>query len=124
MRRFAGLAVMGIMLVLASPAAAQDRSVEGGEVNSQGATPVQSRHRALATQAINADPQGFVAEQYPSGPRMFGSLPVADNVRVGVGLFSVLGSTEKEQLRRRMDPARAFLPADTRVAAVGFSLRF
>lgn len=123
MRRYTGLAVMGIMLVLASPAAARDRSVEGGEI-SNGTAPAQSRHRALVLPEATEPSQDFVAQQYPSGPRMIGSLPVADNVRIGVGLFSVVGSTEKEQLRRRMDPARAFLPADTRVAAVGFSLRF
>jgi hypothetical protein len=51
-------------------------------------------------------------------------VPVADNVALGVGLFSVVGITEKEQLRRRLDPARAMLhSSDTRVAAVGMSLR-
>jgi hypothetical protein len=120
----AGLAVTGMMLVLASPAAALDRSVEGGEAKSFGAVPPQSRPGALVPQNVALDSKEMVPVEDPSAPRMFGSLPVADNLAVGVGLFSVLGSTEKEQIRRRLDPAREYLGSGTRVAAVGVSLRF
>jgi len=123
MRGYAGLAVMG-MMVLASPAAALDRSAEGGEARSFGAVPAQSRPNTLVPQQIALDAKDMVPVEDPSAPRMFGSLPVAENVAVGVGLFSVLGTTEKEQIRRRLDPAREFLGSGTRVAAVGMSLRF
>jgi hypothetical protein len=125
MRRFAGLAVTGMMLVLASPAAALDRSAEGGEAKRFGAVAAQSRPGTLVQQSVALDSKGLVPAEDPSEPRLFGSVPVAENVAVGVGLFSVVGATEKEQIRRRMDPAREMLgsPA-TRVAAVGLSLRF
>jgi hypothetical protein len=125
MRGFAGLAVTGMMLVLASPAAALDRSVEGGEARSFGAVPAQSRTGAMVPQNVALDSKDMIPAEDPSEPRLFGSVPVAENVAVGVGLFSVLGATEKEQIRRRMDPAREMLGSSgTRVAAVGVSLRF
>ena len=125
MRGIAGLAVTGMILVLASPAAALDRSGEGGEVKSFGAVPAQSRPGTLVPQTVALDPSAIAPPEDPSAPRLFRSLPVADNVAVGVGLFSVVGSTEKEQIRRRMDPAREMLGSSgTRVAAVGMSLRF
>jgi hypothetical protein len=112
------------MLVLASPAAALDRSVEGGEARSFGAMPAQSRPGALVPQTVALDSTAIEPAADPSEPRLFRSLPVAENVAVGVGLFSILGTTEKEQVRRRLDPAREFLGSGTRVAAVGMSLRF
>ncbi|HEX8309129.1 MAG TPA: hypothetical protein VF645_12010 [Allosphingosinicella sp.] len=126
MSGFAGFAVTGTMLVLASPAAALDRTVvEGGEVKSFGAVPVQARPGALVPQNVALDSKDLAPAEDPSQPRLFGSLPVAENVAVGVGLFSVVGTTEKEQVRRRMDPAREMLGSSgTRVAAVGMSLRF
>jgi hypothetical protein len=123
MRGYAGLAVMG-MLVLASPAAALDRSAEGGEAKSFGAVPAQSRPNSLVPQNVALDSSAIVPVEDPSAPRLFQSLPVAENLAVGVGLFSVLGTTEKEQIRRRLDPAREYLGSGTRVAAVGVSLRF
>ena len=122
MRGFAGLAVLGMMLVLATPAAARDRSGEGGEARSF--VTAQAASRARVPQIVALDERGLVPAVDPSAPRLFGSLPVADNVALGIGLFSVVGTTEKEQMRRRMDPAREFLRANTRVAAVGMSLRF
>jgi hypothetical protein len=125
MRGFAGLAVTGMMLVLASPAAALDRSGEGGEAKRFGAVQAQSRPGTLVPQSVELDSKGLVLAEDPSEPRLFGSVPVAENVAVGVGLFSVVGATEKEQIRRRMDPAREILGSSaTRVAAVGLSLRF
>jgi hypothetical protein len=125
MRGFAGLAVTGMMLVLASPAAALDRSEEGGEAKRFGTAPAQSRPNTLVPQSVALDSSNIVPAEDPSEPRLFGSVPVAENVAVGVGLFSVVGTTEKEQIRRRMDPAREMLGnSGTRVAAVGLSLRF
>ena len=101
MRGFSGLAVTGMMLVLASPAAALDRSGEGGEVKRFGTEPAQSRANTLVPQSIALDSQAMLPADDPSAPRLFGSVPVADNVALGVGLFSVVGTTEKEQMRRR-----------------------
>ena len=123
MRGNAGLAVMGMMLVLASPATARDRSGEGGEARSFATAPATSR-TAVNSQTVSLDERGLVPPVDPSAPRLFGSVPVADNVALGVGLFSVVGTTEKEQMRRRLDPSRDFLRSGTRVAAVGMSLRF
>jgi hypothetical protein len=112
------------MMVLASPAAALDRSVEGGEAKSFGTVPAHSRSGTLVPQNVELDESAIAPAEDPSEPRLFRSLSVAENMAVGVGLFSVLGTTEKEQVRRRLDPAREFLGSGTRVAAVGMSLRF
>jgi hypothetical protein len=124
MRGYAGLAITGMMLVLAMPATARDRSMEVGEATSFGIAPAQGRANTLVPQTVALDSRGVLPAEDPSAPRLFGSLPVADNVALGVGLFSVVGTTEKEQLRRRMDPSREYRGSDTRVAAVGMSLRF
>ncbi|HYG46369.1 MAG TPA: hypothetical protein VD846_00365 [Allosphingosinicella sp.] len=124
MRGYAGLAVTGMMLVLAMPATARDRTMEGGEARSFNAGPAESRPSALVPQSVELDSRGVLPAEDPSAPRLFGSLPVADNVALGVGLFSVVGTTEKEQMRRRLDPSREYRGSETRVAAVGMSLRF
>ena len=122
MRRLVGPAMMG--LVLASPAAALDRPEEGGEARSPRTAAPARPVAALVPRNVELDSRGLVATPDPNAPRLFGSLPVSDNLNVGVGLFSVVGTTEKEQVRRRMDPTRDFRRADTRVAAVGLSLKF
>lgn len=125
MRGFAGLAVMGMMLVLAMPATARDRSGEGGEARSFVTAPAVSRQGAFVPQSVALDASRLAPAVDPTSPRLFGSVPVADNVALGVGLFSVVGTTEKEQLRRRLDPAREYQGrSGTRVAAIGMSLRF
>ena len=116
-----GLVVTGVMLVLAMPAAARERHQEAGAASRLATTALP--HHLSSRQTVELNTRDIVVDD-PSGPRMFGHLPLADNASVGVGLFSVIGSTEKEQMRRRMDPSRAYRPADTRVAAVGFNLRF
>jgi hypothetical protein len=113
-----------MMTVLALPAMAQDRSREVGEARSFDAGAAVSRSAALVPQSVALDSRGLVPAEDPSEPRLFGSLSVADNVALGVGLFSVVGTTEKEQMRRRQDPSREYRGSDTRVAAVGMSLRF
>lgn len=124
MRGSAGLAVTGMMLVLATPSAARDRSMEVGEATRFESGPATSRAGTLVPQSVVLDAKDVVPAEDPSAPRLFRSLPVADNVAVGVGLFSVVGTTEREQMRRRLDPAREYRGSATRVAAVGMSLRF
>ena len=123
MRFHPGLAVTGMLLVLASPAAAKDRKVEGGDHKRIATTALPHQPVTGPRQTVDLDSRNLIPTVDPSAPRLFGSLPVADNVAVGVGLFSVVGTTEREQMRRRLDPAREFLRASTRVAAVGMSLR-
>jgi hypothetical protein len=60
----------------------------------------------------------------PAGPQRFVSLLAAPDLDVGVGMFSVIGSTEKEMIRRRIEPSTDVRTRDSRVAAVGLSLRF
>lgn len=57
-------------------------------------------------------------------PQRFVSLLAAPDLDVGVGMFSVIGSTEKEMVRRRIEPLTDVRARDSRVAAVGLSLRF
>jgi len=123
MRGYSGLAVTGLVLVLASPAAAKDRKMGGGE-NRIATTALPGQPASGRRQTVNLDDRGLIPAEDRFAPRLFGSLPVADNVALGVGLFSVVGTTEKEQLRRRLDPSREFRGSGTRVAAVGMSLRF
>jgi hypothetical protein len=123
MRGYAGLAVMG-MMVLQAPATARDRSVEVGEAKSFRPVVASAREASLGSQSVALDSKGLVPVEDPTAPRLFGSVPVAENVDFGVGLFSVIGATEKEQVRRRLDPSREFRNSGTRVAAVGMSLRF
>jgi hypothetical protein len=56
--------------------------------------------------------------------RLFGSLPVYEGLDVGIGIFSVIGETEKQMVRRRTDPSHEVGGQDSKVAAVGLSLRF
>jgi hypothetical protein len=116
-----------MMLVLASPATARDRQGEGGEAKSFRPFIAAGRQvsHVSVSQSTTLDSSGLEVVEDPGAPRLFGSLPVAANVDMGVGLFSVVGLTEKEQVRRRLDPAREYLGSPgTRVAAVGMSLRF
>jgi hypothetical protein len=124
MRKSPGLVVTGMMLVLAFPAVAKDRKMEGGE--NRIAMRILPGHPVSGPrQTVNLDSRGLIPALDPTAPRLFGSVPMGDNIALGVGLFSVVGTTEKEQVRRRLDPSREYSGSHgTRVAAVGMSLRF
>lgn len=55
---------------------------------------------------------------------LVGSLPIADNVNIGIGLFSVNGARVKEREFRRARPMTDVFARDKTVAAVGMSIRF
>ena len=55
---------------------------------------------------------------------LVGSLPVARNVNLGVGLFSVQGARTKERNFTRAEPMADVFARDKTVAAVGLSFRF
>lgn len=56
--------------------------------------------------------------------RVFGSVPVGDNVNIGVGLFSVNGARVKERHFTRSQPMHDVFARDKTVAAIGMSIRF
>jgi hypothetical protein len=56
--------------------------------------------------------------------RLIGSVPIADNLNLGIGLFSVTGARVKEKEFRRAVPMADVFARDKTVAAVGLSLRF
>ena len=128
-RGSAGLAALGILLALALPAAAQGQGSGAGEMESDGAA-APERRQASRFAGPHADPNFTLGDTaVPDSSRvtrLVGSVPVIDgvNLDLGVGLFSVLGETEKKSVRRRTDPRLGVDSADTRVAAVGVSLRF
>jgi hypothetical protein len=116
-----GLAVQGMLLALALPAAARGQSVEGGEIRHYGpllAPPATAR--PLPRSLSLAGPQAAAPER----THLFASVPLDGNAQLGVGLFTVPGATEAETVRRRTEPDPAIHTPETRVAAVGFSMPF
>ena len=113
MRHLTGLAVTGLTLVLALPAAAQDRPVEGGEYQI-GATAPDSQQKRYRHQAPAPPPTS----------RIVGGLRLSDKAELGFGLFSVVGSTEKEIVRRRTNPSGDYRMKESKSAGLGLSLRF
>jgi hypothetical protein len=118
MRGCTGLAAVTACLAATS---AYAQAEDGGEY----------RIKALGTEALTArrpfDAQRILPDpQAPAAPdtRLLRSLPVADNFDFGVGIFSVVGETEKETMRRRTDPTQEVHGQRSKVAAVGLSLRF
>jgi hypothetical protein len=117
-----GLAVQGMLLALAVPAAARGQGVEGGETRHYGpllAPPAVERPRSLVVRAQPAE-----AVVAPERTHLFASVPLEGNAQLGVGLFTVPGATEAETIRRRTDPDPSIRTPETRVAAVGFALPF
>jgi hypothetical protein len=116
-----GLAVQGMLLALALPAAARGQNVEGGEVRHYGpllAPPATAR--PLPRSLSPAGPQAAAPER----THLFASVPLEGNAQLGVGLFTVPGATEAETVRRRTKPDPTIHSPETRVAAVGFSMPF
>ena len=123
------LAALGTILALALPAAAQGQASGGGEIESESeAAP--ERRQATRFAGPHADPNLTLGDtdvpDSARATRLVGTVSVTDgmDVDLGLGLFSVVGETEKKSVRRRTDPRLAVDAADTRVAAIGFSLRF
>lgn len=117
-RKCHGLAVTGLVLAAAFPAAAYAQDAGAGEYrNAQRApTPYEAR---LGPEIRSGD-----AAAPPAATRLIESFPLAENAQIGLGLFSVVGSTEKEQIRRRTDPAYSLRERRGRMAGAGVSIRF
>ncbi|MBV8686749.1 MAG: hypothetical protein JOZ90_03785 [Alphaproteobacteria bacterium] len=122
MRMFAGLAVQGIMLALASPAAAQGQPQGGGEYRSYGPV-LPPRGRAAAPRIFLALPPPEPGPAAGAGP-LVRSVPVADNAALSLGLISVAATVPREMARRRTEPLREGRTGRMGIAALGFSLRF
>jgi hypothetical protein len=116
-----GLAVQGMLLVLALPAAARGQTVEGGETRHYGPLLAQPAAEQPRPAAPRAAPEANAA---PERTRLFASVPLEGDAQFGIGLFTVPGATEAETVRRRSDPDPTLHTPETRVAAVGFSLPF
>src|SRR3954447_24132356 len=117
-----GLAVQGMLLVLALPAAARGQTAEAGETRHYGpllVPPAAERPRLPAVRGPLDEPSAA-----PERTHLFASVPLEGNAQLGVGLFTVPSATEAENVRRRSDPDPTIRPPETRVAAVGFSLPF
>jgi hypothetical protein len=121
-RGVAALALLLAAMVAASPAHARKRSRPA---------PYRLPPAALAQPAAPAAP--LFAEVSPQPPAGLSSrrsilapdLPLVGSVDVGVGLYSVTGARTREREFRRTDPMRDVRGSpDSRVAALGLSLRF
>jgi hypothetical protein len=116
------------MLALASPAAAQGPLVEGGENPLYGpARPsAESARLPRRERAVSFTREDILREDGRPGTRtrIVGSLPLAANAELNLGLISVAHAGAKEFDRRRVDPSREVVPPRSRIAAVGLSLRF
>src|SRR3954451_12383128 len=117
-----GLAVQGILLALALPAAASGQSVEGGETRHYGPLLAPPANVRPLPRALPAAPDSPAAAQERT--RLFASVPLDGNAQFGVGLFTVPTATEAETVRRRTEPDPTIRMPETRVAAVGFSMPF
>jgi hypothetical protein len=120
-----GLITVLLTLFGSSQAVASERP------NQQADLAVTASRAAPGIRTIDLEQRGaasFSTNPFLVGSRsstaMIGSLPLTADMDVGVGFFSVVGATERELVRRRTDPSREVRSRDSRVAAVGMSLRF
>ena len=136
--RQCGLAAIFVPLVFASPAVAQ-ASAEDGIVRPAGRlgySEVLGRRSdnpatsgTLFPEGVNgigvSSRRGF-DEQGSRATRngLIGSWPVAENMNVGIGLFSVTRYSSKERDHKRTQPMKDVGERTGSLAAVGFSVRF
>jgi hypothetical protein len=136
---------MTLCLICTAPLEARDRERNGaeqGERSSRGArvAPVADAivlsgiGRSVRTRDRQLMPAGDrdlrdVESVLPSGsgptePRLLRSMPLHDQVNIGVGLFAVTGATHKERELKRTDPMRDVTPRLSRVAGAGLLVAF
>jgi hypothetical protein len=122
-----GLTALLVTLLGSSQAVASERP------NQQADLAVTASRAVSGVRTVDVDLEQARAASFSNTPfligsgsstAMIGSLPLTAGVDVGVGFFSVVGATERELVRRRTDPSREVRSRDSRVAAVGMSLRF
>jgi len=134
-----GLAAVLLPLLYASPVAAQDTVKENSSRlttslgPSYGPSSDSVREPGRSGALFPDHASGIAVSQRPmiqdDGTRavrsgVVGSMPIGDNLNIGVGLFSVRGANTKERNFSRSRPMQDVFGHDRRIAAVGFSLRF
>jgi hypothetical protein len=133
-----GLAALFVPALCACPASAQTSAQEGDErtVGTLGYSEVLGRrsdHPATSGALFPSNGDGvgvstrrFIDEAGSRATRngVIASMPVAGNMNVGVGLFSVTRYSAKERDFKRVQPMKDVGERTGSLAAVGFSLRF
>ncbi len=127
-------------LLLATPALAQVQPDEGEDRRTTlgpSYAEMQGRQDDFVGRDGNLFPEGrgrgvglstepFVRDDGSRGTRtgLVGSVPVAPNVNLGVGLFSVNRTSPRDRGMQRLQPMRDVNDRGSRMAAVGLSVRF
>lgn len=129
MSRTDRLFLPGLLLAIASPAAAQGPVPSDGEMRGLDSSSAwdgdEDPDPAAEAGPVLADEDLFEGDRRGrSRDRIVGSLALTGNADVKLGLISVVHAAPKELARRRTDIAREVRPPESRVAAVGFSLHF
>lgn len=133
-----GLAAVFVPAFCACPAFAQATAQDGGAhpVGTLGYAEVLGRrsdHPATSgvlfpqgAEGVRASARRVFEEDGSQATRngVIASLPVADNMNVGVGIFSVTRYSAKERSLMRTQPMKDVGERTGSLAAVGFSLRF
>ena len=132
-----GLAAIFVPLLFAAPAGAQSSAQAGGvrPVGTLGYAEVLGRRSDPATSGAlfpeGADGIGVSSrrEFQQDGSRasrngVIASMPIAENMHVGVGIFSVTRYSAKERDFKRTQPMKDVGERTGSLAAVGFSVRF
>ena len=133
-------ALMFAPLLLASPALAQAQPDDGEDrrttlgpsyAEMQGRqSDFVDRDGALFPEqrgsGVGVSSQPFVRDDGTKGTRtgLVGSVPVAPNMSLGVGLFSINRTSARERGLQRLQPMRDVNDRGSRMAAVGMSIRF
>ena len=112
-----GLAVTGFIL-LAVPAAAGAQDKRGGEQQNQAPAAAADGHFRNSLRMRDIGPAPV------DDSRMLESVALAGRAEIGLGLFSVIGTSEREQIRRRTAPSVDVRDRDRRLPGVGMSIRF
>ena len=133
-----GLAAVLLPLLLAPQAIAQGTAEDGGarSAGTLGYAEVLGRrsdHPATSgllfsqgRDGVGVSSRRFVDEDGSRASRsgLIASMPVAENMQVGVGIFSVARYSAKERELKRTQPMKDVGERTGSLAAVGFSVRF
>lgn len=133
-----GLAAVVVSWLMATPAGAQQPGRDGGvgPVGTFGYAEVLGRGSNQSTRNGVLFPEGANGlgvtsrrEFEEDGSRetrngLIASMPVADNMHVGLGIFSVTRYSAKERDFKRTQPIKDVGERTGSLAAVGFSVRF
>ena len=120
------LAISGLTLCLAMPAAAKGRA--GAQPKRHRVQPAQMRPAPIITAVRQAAPgrqELVVPGPAPqSGYRTREEVALTDRIDLGIGLFNVLGTSEKSVVRERTSPRIDVGTPERRVAAIGMRVSF